>query len=159
LFNAPEDVNKYVEIGAKTTLATMVKRMADRQPAAEKLSKSIEILSYSDNKADLYYEYTPDAEILPQTSTTSEPAQPTMEPTGTSTSTPAAAPSQAPPPTPLAPANPAVTQIPSTPKGTTDNIPTISATHIVIALTAQKVKKPFDALPLQKSIQELSGGR
>ncbi|OKL55496.1 Fatty acid synthase subunit alpha [Talaromyces atroroseus] len=159
LFNAPESVNKYVEIGAKTTLATMAKRMADRQPAAEQLSKSMDILSYSDQKADLYYEYSPEAEIQLQTSTSLEPQNVTSEATNTTISNSAVAPAKVSPSIAPTPASSADAKISTFPKGTTDNIPNISATHIVIALTAQKVKKPFEALPIQKSIQELSGGK
>jgi fatty acid synthase subunit alpha len=154
LFNAPESVRKYVEIGAKTTLATMVKRMADRQPIAEKLSKSMEFYSYSDHKADLFYEYTPDAEIQPQSSKQPEPQQPTPAPITailtTNTTTPAA---------PVSVQHPfSQTSSSLSPKKPSGTIPNLSPTHIVIALTAQKVKKAFDVLPTQKSIQELSGG-
>jgi fatty acid synthase subunit alpha len=34
----------------------------------------------------------------------------------------------------------------------------LSAGDIVVALTAQKLKKPFDHVPIEKSIRELSGG-
>jgi fatty acid synthase subunit alpha len=154
LFNAPESVRKYVEIGAKTTLATMVKRMADRQPLTEKLSKSMEVYSYSDQKADLFYEYITDTETQPPSSKQPEPEQSTPAPIATApttnTTTPAA---------PVSVKSP-VSQSSSllSTKKPSGTIPNLSPTHIVIALTAQKVKKAFDVLPTQKSIQELSGG-
>lgn len=154
LFNAPESVRKYVEIGAKTTLATMVKRMADRQPSTEKPFKSMEFYSYSDQKADLFYEYSPDAEIQPHSSKQPEPQQLTPTPIAAAPTTNTAVPAAS------VPAKPSISQSSSSssPKKPSGAIPNLSPTHIVIALTAQKVKKAFDVLPPQKSIQELSGG-
>ncbi|EED22655.1 3-oxoacyl-[acyl-carrier-protein] synthase, putative [Talaromyces stipitatus ATCC 10500] len=156
LFNAPESVRKYVEIGAKTTLATMVKRMADRQPTAEKLSKAMEFYSYSDQKSDLYYEYRPNAGISPQSSSQLEAQQSIPSPAATESSITNATISEAPvsaKPGLLASDNPTVH------KRAVKAVPNLSPTHIVIALTAQKVNKAFDTLPMQKSIQELSGGK
>ncbi|KUL89708.1 hypothetical protein ZTR_00595 [Talaromyces verruculosus] len=155
LFNAPESVRKYVEIGAKTTLATMVKRMADRQPSTEKAFKSMEFYSYSDQKADLFYEYSPDAEIQPQPSKQPEPQQLTPTPIAAAPNTNTAVPETS------VPTKPSISQLSSSssPKKPSGAIPNLSSTHIVIALTAQKVKKTFDVLPTQKSIQELSGGK
>ncbi|EEA23599.1 hypothetical protein EYB25_006321 [Talaromyces marneffei] len=155
LFNTPESVRKYVEIGAKTTLATMGKRMADRQSTAEKLSKPMDFYSYSDQKGDLFYEYSLDAEIQPQLSKQPDPKQSTSPPVAAAPATNTAA------PTAPAPVKPSLAQptSSSSPKKPSGAIPNLSPTHIVIALTAQKVKKSFDVLPIQKSIQELSGGK
>lgn len=132
----------------------MVKRMADRQPVIEKLSKSMEFYSYSDQKADLFYEYNSDAEAQLQPSKQLEPQQLTPKPIAAAPDTKPAA------PTTVVPVKPLATQSSSSPsaKKASGAIPTLSPTYIVIALTAQKVKKTFDGLPTQKSIQELSGG-
>lgn len=132
----------------------MVKRMADRQPSTEKLFKSMEFYSYSDQKADLFYEYSPDAEIQPQSSKQPEPQQLKPAPIAAAPNTNTAAPAAS------VPIKPSISQSSSSssPKKPSGAIPNLSPTHIVIALTAQKVKKAFDVLPTQKSIQELSGG-
>lgn len=127
--------------------------MADRQPSTEKLFKAMEFYSYSDQKAELFYEYSPDAEIQLQSSKQPEPQQltpPIAAALNTNTAAPPASVSIKPPI--------AQSSSSSSPKKPSGAIPNLSPTHVVIALTAQKVKKTFDALPTQKSIQELSGG-
>ena len=39
-----------------------------------------------------------------------------------------------------------------------DDIP-MTATDIILAVVAQKLRKQFDQIPISKSIQELSGGK
>jgi fatty acid synthase subunit alpha len=34
----------------------------------------------------------------------------------------------------------------------------LTATHIVLAITSQKLRRPFDQVPVDKSIRDLSGG-
>lgn len=136
----------------------MVKRTAARQTTVERLSKTLDFFSYSEQKPELYYEYSAEAELQPQVSTPSEPRRSNPAPAAATS-----APAQTPNPTSTAPiaaasATPITHSMPPVPRGTTENIPNLSAAHIVIALVAQKVKKAFDALPKQKSIQELSGG-
>lgn len=128
--------------------------MADRQPVTEKLYKSMEFYSYSDQKADLFYEYSQDAEIQSQPSKQPEPQQLTPKFIAAAAETDTAA------PTTSVSVKPPITQPSSSlaPKKSSGEIPSLSPTYIVIALTAQKVKKTFDVLPTQKSIQELSGG-
>lgn len=35
---------------------------------------------------------------------------------------------------------------------------TLSARHITLAMTAQKLRRPFDQVPMAKTIRDLSGG-
>jgi len=105
-------------------------------------SSQYQFLSSSDNKEDIYYQY-PEEE----------------EPVATAESTPAAS---APVVEAMASVQTAVATVTasasvSAPAAAAPEIP-LSASHVVLALTAQKLKKPFDSVSTQKTIRELSGG-
>ena len=153
MFDAQQSVEKYVEIGAKTTLATMARRMADRRPLVEKISKPIDIYSYSDQKAELFYEYGRDTGIEITPTTRPEPQQPLPPPIAALLAKDTSVPAPGSTKPQVAESNGS-----SFPKSSLATIPSLSSTHIVMALTAQKVKKSFDTLPTERSIQELSGG-
>lgn len=101
-----------------------------------------EFLSYSDDYARICYE--PDS---PQSLGPEEPSK-QQDPPAVSSAPPMA--------TEIPKPNPALTA-PSPVAVAVEDSP-LSAGDIVIALTAQKLKKPFDHVPIEKSIRELSGG-
>jgi fatty acid synthase subunit alpha len=102
-----------------------------------------EFLSYSDDYARICYEFD-----KPQSPPPGEPSKQQVPPAASSTPPVA---TEIPKPEPALVAHrPAVVPVQDSP---------LSAGDIVLALTAQKLKQPFDQVPTEKSIRELSGGK
>ena len=102
-----------------------------------------EFLSYSEDYARICHEFD-NPQSLPPAETSKQQDSPAV-----SSITPVAA--EIPKPEPALVAHrPAVAPVEDRP---------VSAGDIVLALTAQKLKQPFDQVPTEKSIRELSGGK
>src|SRR4051812_45745921 len=138
---AEKTTERIVEIGPADTLGVMAKRTLASKYEAYDAAKSVQrqILCYSKDAKEIYYdvdpveeEAAPTADSTPASSVPAPPAAPTT--------------AAAPPPPSAGPA----AQVPDAP---------VSATDIVRALIAQKLKKPLMEIPLSKAIKDLVGGK
>ncbi|KAF1987053.1 fatty acid synthase-like protein [Aulographum hederae CBS 113979] len=138
--NATERI---VEVGPADTLGVMAKRtLASKYEAHDAaLSVQRQILCYNKDAKDIYYDVDP-VEDEPEAPTSGGDAAPVAS-SGPSAAAPAAA---APPPPSAGPA----AQVPDAP---------VTATDILRALVAQKLKKPLLDIPLSKAIKDLVGGK
>jgi fatty acid synthase subunit alpha, fungi type len=129
----------------------------------------LQFLSYSDNKEALYYEYQDDEDHVASEPSAGDPSAAAPGPTPDTlanvpsgripaASAPASA-SAAVSATSSSGANVNLAAVSSTDGAASAavHIP-LSAAHIVLALTAQKLKRAFDNVSMQKTIRELSGG-
>lgn len=140
-----KETERIVEVGPADTLGGMARRTLASKYEAFDAAKSVQrqILCYSKDAKDIYYDVDPIEE---------ETAAPTSG--GEATSAPAAAPAAsasspvaaAPPPPSSGPA----AQVPDAP---------VSAVDVLRALVAQKLKKPLTDIPLSKAIKDLVGGK
>lgn len=133
---------RIVEIGPADTLGVMAKRTLASKYEAHDAARSVQrqILCYNKDAKDIYYDVDP-VEEEPEAPAASSGASsaPSSAPAA---SAPAAA---APPPPGAGPA----AQVPDAP---------VTATDILRALVAQKLKKPLMDIPLSKAIKDLVGG-
>jgi fatty acid synthase subunit alpha len=133
---------RIVEIGPADTLATMAKRtLATKYDAHDAaLSLQRQILCYNKDAKDIYYDVDPveDEPEAPEASSSSAPA---------SSGAPAAASATFAAPAPSAGPAAAVADAP------------VTATEIIRALVAQKLKKAISDIPLSKAIKDLVGGK
>jgi len=134
---------RIVEIGPADTLGVMAKRtLASKYEAHDAaLSVQRQILCYNKDAKDIYYAVDPVEEEPEPAASSSAPAPASSAPAA------AAAPVAAAPPPPGA--GPAA-QVPDAP---------VSATDVLRALVAQKLKKPLLDVPLSKAIKDLVGGK
>jgi fatty acid synthase subunit alpha len=135
---------RIVEIGPADTLGVMAKRtLASKYEAHDAaLSVQRQILCYNKDAKDIYYDVDP-VEDEPEAA----PAASGGAPAAAAPSAPAAAATVAAAPAPGA--GPAA-QVPDAP---------VTATDILRALVAQKLKKPLMDIPLSKAIKDLVGGK
>jgi fatty acid synthase subunit alpha len=133
---------RIVEVGPADTLGVMAKRTLASKYEAHDAARSVQrqILCYNKDAKDIYYDVDP-VEEEP------EPAAGGGDAPAASSSAPAAA--SAPIAAPAASAGPAA-QVPDAP---------VTATDILRALVAQKLKKPLMDIPLSKAIKDLVGGQ
>jgi fatty acid synthase subunit alpha len=131
---------RIVEIGPADTLGVMAKRtLASKYEAHDAaLSVQRQILCYNKDAKDIYYDVDP-IEDEP------EPAAAAGDAPAATAAAPASAPVAAAPPPGAGPA----AQVPDAP---------VTATDILRALVAQKLKKPLMDIPLAKAIKDLVGG-
>lgn len=124
----------------------MAKKTVNRKSSSHITSRSIDrqILSYSDDSKAIHYVYE----------NNEEGTLPTITDSPTVTSTPHPIPTQA-------------STTPPSPNGVSGGssrqvMPladvSLSATDVVLAITAHKLKRPFDEVTLGKSLRDLSGG-
>jgi fatty acid synthase subunit alpha, fungi type len=137
---------RIVEIGPADTLGVMAKRtLASKYEAHDAaLSVQRQILCYNKDARDIYYAVDPVEEEEAPAASGSDSAA--------AASAPAAAPAAAAPVAAAAPppsAGPAA-QVADEP---------VSATDVLRALVAQKLKKPLLDIPLSKAIKDLVGGK
>ncbi|KAH7078051.1 hypothetical protein BKA63DRAFT_509654 [Paraphoma chrysanthemicola] len=134
---------RIVEIGPADTLGVMAKRTLASKYEAHDAARSVQrqILCYNKDAKDIYYDVDP-VEEEP------EPAAGAGDAPSASSSAPAAT-AAAPIAAPAASAGPAA-QVPDAP---------VTATDILRALVAQKLKKPLMDIPLSKAIKDLVGGK
>ena len=135
---------RIVEIGPADTLGVMAKRtLASKYEAHDAaLSVQRQILCYNKDAKDIYYDVDPvedEPEAVPAASGASSAA---------ASSAPAAAASPVAAAASAPSAGPAA-QVPDEP---------VTATDILRALVAQKLKKPLMDIPLSKAIKDLVGG-
>ena len=136
-------MERYVEVGPAKVLSTMGKKTVARNHQLQDQLRLIrrQFLSHSDDYGQICYEYE---ESQPVASTETQDAPVTPAPVAVAAASPVA-----PAATPAAPVVAAAA---------IDDVP-LSALDIVLALSAQKLKQPFDQVPLQKCIRDLSGGK
>lgn len=136
---------RIVEVGPADTLGVMAKRtLASKYEAHDAaLSLQRQILVYNKDAKDIYYDVDP-VEDEPEAPAASGSAD--APAAASSAPAPAAAAVAAPPPASAGPA----AQVPDAP---------VTATDILRALVAQKLKKPLLDIPLSKAIKDLVGGK
>ncbi|PYI04677.1 hypothetical protein BO78DRAFT_347251 [Aspergillus sclerotiicarbonarius CBS 121057] len=142
-FTRNEAVERYVEVGPAKVLSTMGKKTVGRNHQLQDKLRLIrrQFLSHSDDYAQICYEYEESQPVAPA-ETEAAPAPVAQAPAAPAAPVAAA-------PVPAAPAAVAAA---------VDDVP-LSALDIVLAISAQKLKQPFDQVPLQKCIRDLSGGK
>jgi fatty acid synthase subunit alpha len=142
VFLAEKTAERIVEIGPADTLGVMARRTLASKYEAYDAAKSVQrqILCYNKDAKEIYYDVDP-VEDEP------EPTPAAAE--NSSSSAPAPAAGQAAAAPVAASAGPAVA-VPDAP---------VQALEIVRALIAQKLKKPFQEIPLSKAIKDLVGGK
>ena len=132
---------RIVEVGPADTLGVMAKRtLASKYEAHDAaLSVQRQILCYNKDAKDIYYDVDP----------VEDEPEPAAAPSASASSAPAASAAPvavaAPPPS-AGPAAP----VPDAP---------VTATDVLRALVAQKLKKPLADVPLSKAIKDLVGGK
>ncbi|KAF2828797.1 hypothetical protein CC86DRAFT_198323 [Ophiobolus disseminans] len=134
---------RIVEIGPADTLGVMAKRTLASKYEAHDAARSVQrqILCYNKDAKDIYYDVDP-VEEEPEPAAAGSSGAPSAP-----SSAPAAA--SAPMAVPAASAGPAAS-VPDAP---------VTATDILRALVAQKLKKPLMDIPLSKAIKDLVGGK
>ncbi|OOF90938.1 hypothetical protein ASPCADRAFT_518818 [Aspergillus carbonarius ITEM 5010] len=150
LLQMQSPVQRFIEIGPRSTLARMAKKSATihHDQHAPSQWSHLQFLSYQDDQDKILYKY-PDAMLSASIS----------EPTGLATSpaqlvgtTPRSKTKREAAPAPAATTMDAFTHAPSTRVS-------LSARHILLAITAQKLRRSFDQISMEKTIRELSGGK
>ena len=138
-------IERYVEVGPSRVLANMAKKQAAMEQHAESHTIIRQFLSSSDSRKEIFYEYD-GGETDSVTSTAPSIAK-------------ADPPAERPAPSMVAETSQRVETGSSSTMATAtvDDTP-MTATDIIIAVVAQKLRKQFDEIPITKSIQELSGG-
>jgi fatty acid synthase subunit alpha len=135
---------RIVEIGPADTLGGMAKRtLAGKYEAHDAaLSLQRQILCYNKDAKDIYYDVEPEEE---------EPAAPAGGDAASASSS--AAPTQASAPVAATPSAPS-----AGPAAAVADVP-VTATDVIRAIVAQKLKKPLLDIPLSKAIKDLVGGK
>ncbi|KAL6702779.1 beta subunit of fatty acid synthetase [Coniothyrium glycines] len=133
---------RIVEIGPADTLGVMAKRTLASKYEAHDAARSVQrqILCYNKDAKDIYYDVDP-VEEEPEAPTPTSAAAPAAPSSAAAAAPVAAAPAPG--------AGPAA-QVPDAP---------VTATDILRALVAQKLKKPLMDIPLSKAIKDLVGGK
>ncbi|KAB2576509.1 Beta-ketoacyl synthase [Lasiodiplodia theobromae] len=134
---------RIVEVGPADTLGVMAKRTLASKYEAHDAARSVQrqILCYNKDAKDIYYDVDPVED---------EPEAPA-----------AAESSSAAAPAPAAAAAAPVAAAPAPSAGPAAAVPDapVTATDILRALVAQKLKKPLGDIPLSKAIKDLVGGK
>ncbi|KAI1340429.1 fatty acid synthase subunit alpha [Xylariaceae sp. FL0016] len=144
VFLAEKTAERIVEIGPADTLGVMAKRTLASKYEAFDAAKSVQrqILCYNKDAKEIYYDVDP-IEEEPEPTTAAD-----SSPSSASNGAPAAA-------APVAAAAPAPS---AGPAAAVADAP-VTATEIVRALIAQKLKKPYVEVPMSKAIKDLVGGK
>ncbi|KIW08511.1 fatty acid synthase subunit alpha [Verruconis gallopava] len=137
---------RIVEIGPADTLGGMAKRtLASKYEAHDAaLSLQRQILCYNKDAKDIYYDVEPEEEEPAAAASAPSPDAPAA---AAPKQQAAAAPAAAAPPPPSAGPAAAVADAP------------VTATDVIRAIVAQKLKKPLMDIPLSKAIKDLVGGK
>ncbi|RAL11876.1 uncharacterized protein BO97DRAFT_453516 [Aspergillus homomorphus CBS 101889] len=145
LLKAKKAIRRFIEIGPRTTLANMARKSAAIHHTFHAPSQwaHLQFLSYMDDKAAIMYEYQ-------KREPSEEPMEHVALSSGVDVQKPVTHISEASPV-----ALPAATPFTSYTPG---KAVTLSARHITLAMTAQKLRRPFDRVPMAKTIRDLSGG-
>ena len=149
LLRALPSIERYVEVGPRTTLATMAKRSTSRHYAAFAPSQwcQIKFLSSSDNSDEIFYRYTEADQSLKVSPAPAPQIQPIESSAGECPSDRRAK-TKSPPPSLVQTEN-AAPRVDMA----------LSTAHVVLAMTAQKLHRPFYQVPMNKTIRDLSGGK
>ncbi|PYH94005.1 hypothetical protein BO71DRAFT_477344 [Aspergillus ellipticus CBS 707.79] len=147
LLQRTSPVHRFIEIGPRTTLARMAKRSAAIHHSLHVPSQwsHLQFLSYQDDQAKIMYEYSSAAMATP----TPKSVDPAVSPVALPVSIPQLKP-RGPSPAPTA-----VCPSAHTPSAKMS----LSARHVILAMTSQKLRRPFDQTPLERTIRDLSGGK
>ena len=143
-----DPVKRVIEVGPSKTLASMAKKSTNGRIAQRDKSRSIRrsfLSSNSDTKA-IFYEYDEHADAP----ATAEPVSMQASPLPDTAIQGHAATSAVNSNVPQSPPTVQREQVPDMP---------LLALDVVIAITSQKLKQPFDELSLEKSLRDLSGGK
>ena len=137
---------RIVEIGPADTLGGMAKRTLASKYEAYDAARSVQrqILCYNKDAKDIYYDVDPVVEEEPAATESAAPA-------GQGAAVPSSQPAAA------AAAPQVATQVSSGPAAAVQDMP-VTATDIIRALVAQKLKKSLLDIPLSKAIKDLVGG-
>ncbi|PYH86834.1 hypothetical protein BO82DRAFT_397400 [Aspergillus uvarum CBS 121591] len=147
LLKAKTAISRFIEIGPRTTLANMARKSAAINHTSHAPSQwaHLQFLSYMDDKAEIMYEYSKTAaseksvrEHVAVSSGTNAQIRGTHVPEAGPAALPAAT---------------ALTHY------TPSKNVSLCARHISLAMTAQKLRRPFDQVPMAKTIRDLSGGK
>ncbi|PWY77009.1 hypothetical protein BO70DRAFT_430530 [Aspergillus heteromorphus CBS 117.55] len=144
LLQKASQVHRFIEIGPRTTLARMARRSAAVHHSHRVPSQwsHLQFLSYQDDQAKVLYEYSDSATAV-------SVSKPLVSAAGLVS-------------TGIAPESRALSSA-SAPPCESSHAPSasvsLSARHVVLALTAQKLRRPFDQVPMDKTIRDLSGGK
>ena len=148
LFSGPKNVERYIEVGPANILGTMAKRTIASKYAASDRFSSLErqILSFADNMKEIYAIYPEEAEALAEAPSTAKPKPaPPSSPDSQSSGTPQSSVEPLPAPS----ASSVAVEIPDM---------DISPEHIIRSVVANKLKKVFEDVQVEKSIKDLSSG-
>ncbi|KAL3446708.1 hypothetical protein BJX65DRAFT_318453 [Aspergillus insuetus] len=145
LFRSPARIQRFVEIGPRTILSTMARKSASIHTkfySSSTLPK-MEFLSYQDDYPRISYHYSePHVEKPAAAGASSDDIVRT---------------SPIPPPSP--PQQSLSQSNDLRPRSVPSENQTLTASHVVLAMTSQKLRLPFDQVSLDKSIRDLSGGK
>lgn len=132
---------RIVEVGPADTLGIMAKRTLAGKYEAHDAARTVtrQILCYNKDAKDIYYDVDP----------VEEEPEPAAASTGAASTSAGAAPAAAAPVAIPPPSAGPAAQVPDEP---------VTATDILRALVAQKLKKPLLDIPLSKAIKDLVGG-
>lgn len=151
LLRIPSPVQRFIEIGPRATLTRMVRKSASirHDQHAPSQWSHLQFLSYQDDRDRIHYEY-PDPVPLPSTMQRTSPASPPAQLVVKSSRSDAGPPLGS-------MSSPASERI-----KTSAHVPSarvsLSARHILLAITGQKLRCPFDQVPMDTTIRNLSGG-
>ena len=129
----------------------MAEKTTDQKFSSQDKSRSIkrQVLSYSDDSKAIYYEYEENDGVA------APPSAPAHPDSRSTVKIPAApVPNQSATMLPNATVATGATNVSAT---SIEDVP-LSATDVVLALTAQKLKRPLDEVSVHKSLRDLSGG-
>ena len=135
-------IRRFIEIGPRTTLATMAKKSASKYAVRCPQSSQLEFLSYQDQQDEILFRY-PEESAKVTEKKLPVPKQASATPALTSTAQTLEKPTHD--------STESVGYVPSADVA-------LSAKHVVLAMTAQKLQRPFDQVPIEKTIRDLSGG-
>jgi fatty acid synthase subunit alpha len=139
---ADKMTERIIEVGPADTLAVMAKRTLKTKYEAHDAARTVQrqILCSNKDAKDIYYDVDPIEDEPEPAAAPSSSAAPSTAPAAAAGAPVAAAPAPS--------AGPAA-QVPDEP---------VTATDILRALVAQKLKKPLLDIPLSKAIKDLVGG-
>ena len=141
-----DEVQRYVEVGPARILATMAKKTAAQHFSSHSSSYSshLRFLSCNEDRQEVYYEYPENDNVI----------------AGEQSAEPDVAPQSASKTTPSSPAPTSVDIVAPQSHSVASAVPDValSASHILLVLVAQKLKRSFEDVSMQKTIRELSGG-
>ncbi|PLN85637.1 3-oxoacyl-synthase [Aspergillus taichungensis] len=149
LLRALPSIERYVEIGPRTTLASMAKRSISKYYAAFAPSQwsRIKFLSSSDNSNEIFYRYKEAEQSLVSPAPAPAPQMQTIENYAgrclsdkcfrTKTLSPSSIQAE---------------------KAASKVDMALSTAHVVLAMTAQKLRRPFYQVPMSKTVRDLSAG-